>query len=51
MYFPDIFVDHALPDDQYTSIGMNSSNIEKKIVDILKEKNNDYTEFKTITSE
>ena len=35
IHFPDKFVEHALPGEQYKSIGMDSDGIEKKILELF----------------
>ena len=35
--FPDIFIDHDTPENQYKSIGMDSKSIEEKIFNLLNE--------------
>ena len=37
IFFPDIFVDHDTPENQYKKIGMDSNSIEKKIFSFFKE--------------
>ena len=33
--FPDIFIEHDTPDNQYKIIGMDSNSIEEKVLDLL----------------
>tara|TARA_B100000579_G_scaffold425396_1_gene431071 strand:+ start:808 stop:2736 length:1929 start_codon:yes stop_codon:yes gene_type:complete len=35
MYFPDYFIDHASPEDQYKMIGMDVEGIENKVFELL----------------
>tara|TARA_B100001123_G_C15343074_1_gene1035840 strand:- start:5192 stop:7123 length:1932 start_codon:yes stop_codon:yes gene_type:complete len=35
IHFPDAFIDHALPNEQYKSIDMDAEGIEKRIIEIL----------------
>ena len=51
MYLPDIFIDHALPQEQYQSIGMDAFGIEKKVFELIKSNNSEYVESRTIISE
>lgn len=38
IYFPDYFIDHDTPENQYKSIGMDSKSIENRIFNILQQK-------------
>ena len=51
MYLPDNFIDHALPQEQYQSIGMDAFGIEKKVFELIKSNNSEYVESRTIISE
>jgi 1-deoxy-D-xylulose-5-phosphate synthase len=35
MVFPDVFIDHASPDDMYGAAGLNAADIEAKVLDVL----------------
>ena len=37
IFFPDKFVDHQSPDDQYSEIGMDADSISKKILKIYED--------------
>ena len=48
MYFPDKFISHALPKEQYQSIGMDSEGIVKKVFELLNNNSNvEYFKRKT----
>ncbi|MBI29550.1 MAG: 1-deoxy-D-xylulose-5-phosphate synthase [Alphaproteobacteria bacterium MarineAlpha5_Bin11] len=51
IFFPDKFVDHATPEDQYQSIEMDAKGIEKKVYELLNLNKYDYVKTKTIISE
>jgi len=51
IYLPDDFVEHALPQEQYQSIGMDAEGIEKKVFELLKSNNYEYVKSKTVISE
>ena len=51
IYLPDDFVEHALPQEQYQSIGMDAKGIEKKVFELLKSNNYEYVKSKTVISE
>ena len=38
LIFPDRFIDHNSPDNQYKEIGMDAESIEKKILSIITSK-------------
>ena len=51
IFFPDKFIDHALPEEQYRSINMDYIGIEKKVYEILKIDQSFEIKSKTIISE
>ena len=32
MYFPDRFINHQSPEDQYTEVGMDANSIAQKVI-------------------
>ena len=45
LIFPDRFVEHKSPDDQYLDIGMDSNSIAKKILNFFEDKVIDINSF------
>ncbi len=45
MFFPDIFIDHQSPEEQYSEIGMSANAIAEKIIKFFQDKVIDFQSF------